>query len=172
MALVFQYGSNCLESQINGADRLRGDAKFVGKAVAEGFQLAFNVWSNNRRCAAADIVPKAASKVWGALYEVPDSLLDRNTAAAIGRKSMDAIEGEGSNYRREEIVVRLDNDQIVTALTYRVRDPKPNLKTGIGYVEYIVKGLRERGVPEKYITEVKGIAGINNPTIAIQAESL
>jgi len=32
MALVFQYGSNCLESQINGKDRLCGDAKFVGTA--------------------------------------------------------------------------------------------------------------------------------------------
>ena len=29
MALVFQYGSNCSESQFNSQDRLCGDAVFV-----------------------------------------------------------------------------------------------------------------------------------------------
>ena len=44
MALVFQYGSNCSESEINGRDRLRGDAKFADIAeTVEDFELAFNV---------------------------------------------------------------------------------------------------------------------------------
>ncbi len=172
MALVFQYGSNCSESQINGKDRLCGDAKFIGTAVAEGFQLAFDVWSAKRQCAAADIVSKPGSKVWGALYEVPDYLIERKTAKETGRKSLDEIEGEGSNYRQEMIAVRRDNDEVVTALTYQVIDPKPDLKTDSEYVGYIVNGLRERGVPEGYITEVKRIAVANYPTIAAQVESL
>lgn len=36
MALLFQYGSNCLDSQINGAERLRGDARFIGIAETGG----------------------------------------------------------------------------------------------------------------------------------------
>ena len=100
MALVFQYGSNCSESQINSSKRLCGDAMFIGKAAVEDFQLAFDVLSEHRRCAAADIVSKPGSKVWGALYTVPDYLIGRETAKAKGRKSMDAIEGEGRNYRR------------------------------------------------------------------------
>jgi hypothetical protein len=52
MALVFQYGSNCSEGQINGKDRLRGDAKFVGIAeTVDDFELAFDVWSKGRGCA-------------------------------------------------------------------------------------------------------------------------
>jgi hypothetical protein len=172
VALVFQYGSNCLESQINSRERLCGDAKFICKAVAEDFELTFDVWSKNRACAAADIVFKRGSKVWGALYEIPDYLIRRNTSKEKGRKSLDAIEGEGINYRQEMIVVRRGSNEVVTALTYRVIDPKPALETGLHYVRHLVDGLRERGVAEEYITEVKRIAAANNPAIALQLESL
>jgi gamma-glutamylcyclotransferase (GGCT)/AIG2-like uncharacterized protein YtfP len=167
VALVFQYGSNCSESQINSNDRLRGDARFIGRAeTVEDFVLAFDVWSTKRDCAAADIVSKPGSKVWGALYEVPDYLIKRNAA----RRSMDAI--EGPRYKRYMIEVRQDNDEVVTALTYRVIAANPALKTSLEYVGHIVNGLRERRVPEAYIAEVKEIAAVNNPTIASQVKSL
>jgi gamma-glutamylcyclotransferase (GGCT)/AIG2-like uncharacterized protein YtfP len=173
MALVFQYGSNCLESQINSKDRLCGDAKFIDIAeTVDGLQLAFDVWSSNRKCAASDIVVSPGSNVWGALYEVPDFLIERKTAAAQNRKSLDEIEGEGTNYRRETIAVRKDGDTIVKALTYRVRNPTPDLKTSLEYVEYIVKGLRERGVCEEYIARVKRLAATNNPAIATKVREL
>ena len=108
MALVFQYGSNCLESQINSKDRLCGDAKFIGIAeTVDDFQLAFDVWSTRRKCAASDIVTSPGNKVWGTLYEVPEFLIERRTAAAQNRKSLDAIEGEGRNYKRETIAARV-----------------------------------------------------------------
>jgi gamma-glutamylcyclotransferase len=173
MTLVFQYGSNCLESQINSKDRLCGDARFIDIAeTVDDFQLAFDVWSTNRQCAASDIVQSPGNKVWGALYEVPDFLTERKTAAAHNRKSLDAIEGEGGNYRRHTIAVRRDNGQIVTALTYRVQNPKPDLKTNLEYVGYIVEGLRERGVRADYIEHVKNIAQTNNPTIAALVQEL
>jgi len=135
MTLVFQYGSNCLESEINGGTRLSGDAKFVGIAETfEDFELAFDVESIGRSCAASDIVRKHGGKVWGALYEIPDYLIDRKTASARGRMSLDAIEGEGKNYKREAIKVRRQNGEIVAALTYTVKDPKTGLKTNIDYV--------------------------------------
>jgi len=94
MALVFQYGSNCSESEINSVNRLRGDARFVDIAeTVEDFEIAFDVRSAGRGCAASDIVRKDGSKVWGVLYEVPDYLIDRETAKARGRKSFDQIEG-------------------------------------------------------------------------------
>ncbi len=34
------------------------------------FQLAFDVWSTGRGCAASDIVPSPGSKVWGVVYDV------------------------------------------------------------------------------------------------------
>ena len=167
MTLVFQYGSNCLDSEINSKKRLRGDAKFVDIAeTVEDFELAFDVQSAERGCAASDIVRKPGGKVWGVLYEVPDYLIARETAKARGRKSFDQIEGEGTNYKRETIKVCRPDGEIVPALTYTVKSPKPGLKTNIDYVRHIVSGLREHGVQDEYIAKVKAIAAANNPDIA------
>jgi len=173
MALVFQYGSNCSEDQMNGDKRLRGDAKFLCIAeTVDDFQLRFNVWSNRRECAAADIVTWPGSKVWGVLYEVPDYLIDRTTAAPYKRKSLDAIEGEGTNYARQPISVKSPEGQVHRAITYCVINPRPGLKTSIEYVRHIIGGLREHEVSEEYLAQVKSIASANNPAIASQIQSL
>ncbi len=171
--LVFQYGSNCLDSEINGEDRLRGDAKFVGIVeTVDEFELAFNVHSKGRGCAASDIVRKPGGKVWGVLYDVPDYLIDRETARAQRRKSFDAIEGESTNYKRETINVRRPSGDVIPALTYTVKDPNPELKTNIEYVRLIVCGLREHKVADEYIAKVKAIASANNPDIASELKAL
>src|SRR6266566_1594659 len=108
MALVFQYGSNCSESQFNSQDRLCGNAKFVTIAeTVDDCQLAFDVWSTGRGCAASDIVASPGNKVWGVVYDVPDFLLARDTAAQRKKKSLDAIEGEGTNYGIEGLFFAL-----------------------------------------------------------------
>jgi Gamma-glutamyl cyclotransferase, AIG2-like len=173
MALVFQYGSNCLDSEINSKNRLCGDAQFVDIAeTVEDFELAFDVQSAGRGCAASDIVRKPGGKVWGVLYEVPDYLIGRKAAKARRRRSFDEIEGEGTNYKRETIRVCRTGGVIVPALTYTVKCPKPGLKTNIDYVGHIVCGLREHRVSDEYIAKVKAIAAANNPDIAAEVEKL
>ena len=164
--LIFQYGSNCSNAQINGADRLCGDAIFVGIARADGFELAFDVWSKNRGCAAADIVRKTGSCVWGVLYEVPDYLVTRDGAKSVGRKSLDQIEGEGKNYQRQDLEVFQGGVTPMQAVTYTVKEPKAGLQTSLTYVQMIVSGLRERGVDGGYIEAVKRIASKNCPEVA------
>lgn len=171
--LVFQYGSNCLDAEINGKDRLRGDARFVSIAeTVEDYELAFDVFSNGRHCAAADIVRKPGGKVWGALYEIPAYLIGRESAKARGRRSLDEIEGQGKNYKHQDIAVRKPDGDVVTALTYTVINPCAALKTSFVYVQYIISGLRERGIPQAYIDKVKAIAAANDPTLAASLERL
>jgi hypothetical protein len=174
--LVFQYGSNCSDREINGNGRLRGDARFIDIAeTVEDFELAFDVWSTRRSCDAADILRRPGNTVWGVLYEVPDFLIGRNTAGARGRKSLDQIEGEGTNYKRQIIDVQTPDGRIISALTYTVLDPKPGLKTNLDYVRHIVSGLREHGVPRiapNYIDKVKRIAAEHNPSIAADIAGL
>jgi hypothetical protein len=173
MALVFQYGSNCSEMEINRRERLRGDAKFADIAeTVEDFELAFDVYSVNRGCAASDITRNPGGKVWGVLYEIPDYLIRRSSAQAHGRKSLDAIEGEGTNYKREMIQVRRPDGQIIEAFTYTVISPNPGLKTSVNYVRLIVHGLREHNISIEYIATVKAIAAANNPDIASEVEKL
>ena len=173
MALVFQYGSNCSEREINSDGRLRGDAQFVGVAeTLEDFELEFDVWSRGRKCAASNIIRKDGGKVWGVLYEIPDYLMARATANAAGRKSFDQIEGEGTNYDRKPISVRRTDGSVVSAITYLVRDPVQGLKTNAEYVGHIARGLRERRINEDYIAKVKAIAVANNPDLAVELQRL
>jgi Gamma-glutamyl cyclotransferase, AIG2-like len=89
----------------------RGDAKFLDIAkTVKDLELAFDVWSKRRKCAAANMVRKEGGSVWGVLYEVPDDLIDREKAKARGPKSLDEIEGEGTNYKREFIDVRCPDE--------------------------------------------------------------
>lgn len=171
--LVFQYGSNCSDAQINSENRLKGDARFLSIAeTIENYEITFDVFSVNRNCAAADIVAKPGAKAWGVLYEIPEYLIGRETAKAHGRKSLDAIEGEGANYERKEINVRMPDGQIVPILTYTVKTPRTGLVTSLDYVRYIIAGLRERSIPTEYIDKVKRIAVANNPGIAAAVERL
>lgn len=173
MALIFQYGSNCSESEINSQERLRGDARLVGIAESvEDYQLTFDVLSRGRGCAAADIVRCAGNKVWGVLYDIPDFLIRRESAKEHGRKSLDAIEGEGKNYKRREIDVKASDGKIHTAITYTVINPQAGLRTSLEYVRHIVQGLRDHKVPDDYISNVKAIASANNPAIAAEVSAL
>lgn len=166
MALVFQYGSNTSSKRLNSSDRLQGDAKPVGIACTkDDFELYFNVWSTRNQCAAADIVPGFGRKIWGVLYEIPDHLIRRDTAG--NRKSLDAIEGEGTNYQRMTISLKYPNDLPVKpdAVTYVVKDRKKGLQTSLLYVRHIIVGLREQKVPEEYIEYVKMRIVMNNPSL-------
>jgi hypothetical protein len=94
--------------------------------------------------------------VWGVVYDVPDFLMGRDTAAQRKRKSLDAI--EGANYARHQITVKSANGELLAATTYRVIHPRAGLRTNVEYVGYIVRGLREHGVAAEYIANVKAIA--------------
>jgi AIG2-like family len=105
------------------------------------------------------------------VYDVPDFLMARDTAAKRKRKSLDAIEGEGTNYARHPITVKSANGELLAA-TYRVIHPRAGLRTNVEYVGYIVRGLREHGIAAEYIAKVKAIAIVNNPTIAAAVNAL
>ena len=175
MVLVFQYGSNCLESEINSSKRLKGKAVFVDIAkTIENYKLDFDVYSKNRGCAAANIVRTCQDKkVWGVLYSIDDNLISRKTAPK-GSKSFDEIEGEGNNYRRHCLPVSCNkNDRIVMALTYVTLKPSKRVKkTSFKYVKLIIKGLREHNVPEEYINEVKEIVSNHSPRLAKRIANL
>ena len=171
MALVFQYGSNTLESEINSVRRLNGRARFISIAeTVENYVLVFDVFSRSadRNCATSNIVPTAErKKVWGVLYEVPDELIRRQSAPQ-GSVSLDAIEGENKNHRRQVIRVRKPNGEEVSALTYVTLRPRKRVqrKTSLKYAQLIIQGLQERRVPQPYIDQVKTIIATHSPRLA------
>ena len=167
MAIVFQYGSNMSTARLNDPGRLAGDAKFIGVArTSAPYNLAFTVWSKGNSCAAADLVPSDVGRaIYGVMYDIPDFLISRDTAKAKSRKSMDQIEGEGGNYERVEIDLITNDSMVVRAITYLVRDRKPNLKTSFAYAQHILNGIREHGMPEEYFSYALDQILTNNPAL-------
>ena len=139
-------------ARLNSNDRLAGDAKPIGVArTAQPYELTFTVWSETNNCAAASINPSAAGRsIYGVLYEIPDVLLARDTAKAKGRKSLDAIEGEGTNYVRKPVEVITTDGVKLTAITYQGKSPRKNVKTSLTYVQHILCGLEENKMPNEY----------------------
>lgn len=152
MALVFQYGSNMSVARLNSVDRLAGDAKPNCVArTARPFDLMFTVWSKSNDCAAADLVPGSTGRsIYGVVYEIHDFLLSRDTAKQRSRKSLDAIEGEGTNYVRDMIDLIKSDGSTIRAFTYFVKDRKTGLKTSFDYVRHILLGLKEHSIPYEY----------------------
>ena len=164
MALVFQYGSNMSISRLNSKERISGDATLICVArTIDPFDLMFTVLSKSNKCAAADLVPSNAGRsIYGVLYEIPDFLLSRDTARQRSRKSLDEIEGEGTNYIRTMIKLFADDGATIHAVTYVVKDRKANLLTSFAYVSHILYGLQERGMPEEYCQYVRSKIIENN----------
>ncbi len=152
MVMVFQYGSNTLTDRINSPDRLGGAARLVGLARARrGFELSFTRESNLNKCGAADLV-NGNRLIYGVLYEIPDYRVHESLRRD-GLKTLDQIE---RGYQSEPIQVELVSDSSpITAITYRVVDRIPNVKTAPHYVKLIVDGLRSHGAPPEYIDYVK-----------------
>jgi len=177
MTLVFQYGSNCLEREINSPDRLDDDAKFFDVAkTLSNYTLKFDVYAKgkNRQCGAADVVKlkkSEKSEVWGVIWNIPDYRVFKNKARLRGVKSLDEIEGEGINYRRRRILVQRPNSEKLMPYTYVVIRPNPQgVETSREYAKLIIDGLREHikdDIPLEYIEKVKQIIKNNNPKIDV-----
>jgi hypothetical protein len=151
-------------ARLNSDDRLAGDATAVCVATTvEPFELVFSVWSKSNNCAAADLLLSNVGRIiYGVLYEIPDFLLSRDTAKEKGRKSLDAIEGEGANYVRTMIDVVKNDGETVRAMTYVVKNRRANLKTSAAYVSHILAGLREHNMPAGYCQYVRSKIIENN----------
>lgn len=165
--LVFQYGSNMSSRRLNSPDRLAGDAKRIGNAkTSDSYRLCFPVWSKTNNCAAASISPDPdGHPIFGVLYEIPSSLVYREEAKAIKRKSLDAIEGEGTNYIQRDIkVIQLDGTAI-SAVTYLAKETGPDLKTSADYASHILTGLEENDMPPAYRAYVASRITQSNPEL-------
>jgi gamma-glutamylcyclotransferase (GGCT)/AIG2-like uncharacterized protein YtfP len=116
----------------------------LGPAELPDHRLAFLRHSIRWGAGAVDLVPAPGRSVWGVLYELP-----------LGLGELDAKEGAGWAYRRREVDVRLD-DSTLTAVAYEVMEKEPAEVPPRGdYVELLVTGGREHGLPEHYLAELE-----------------
>lgn len=163
MALVFQYGSNMSTERLNSVNRLNGFAKF--KAIAytkDKYDLVFDIWSNTNKCAAADIIYGSGRTIWGVIYEIPNELIERDKTNQ--KKTLDGIEGEGSNYEKAQISLFSSDGKAIqeSVITYTGLCRNHDIKTSFDYVINILRGLKEHNMPNDYVEYVKRQINGNN----------
>jgi gamma-glutamylcyclotransferase len=143
LTLYFAYGSNLSSAEMRACCP---GHRFLGPARLDGRRLEFRRRSRRWGGGAADIATAPGEAVWGALYELPDGALD----------ALDAREGAGFAYRRIDVEVDRDGER-VAAVAYEVADKEPaELPPTAAYVEALIGGARERGLPEAYVAALEG----------------
>ena len=125
------------------------DHRFLAPARLDGFHLLFLRRSTRWKAGAADVVEADGAATWGALYEVSAADLD-----ALDAKEF-AAEG---GYRRRTVEVATDDGARHTAVTYEVVSKEPReLAPRLEYVELLVRGARERALPQEWVALLEGL---------------
>jgi gamma-glutamylcyclotransferase (GGCT)/AIG2-like uncharacterized protein YtfP len=141
----FAYGSNM---EPEGLARICPSRHLLGAARLRDHRLAFTRRSRRRHCGVADLVPCEGLTVWGGLYELRSSELDR-----LGQK-----EGEGWAYERASVVVELDDGGRQNAFAHRVmRKEWPEVVPSSTYMEEVLSGARACGLPNHYLAFLQAL---------------
>jgi gamma-glutamylcyclotransferase len=121
--------------------------RFVGPARLDGFRLLFLRRSVRWKAGAADVVEDEGAATWGALYEVSTTDLD-----ALDAKEYAAHGG----YQRRTVEVETQDGDRHKAITYEVMTKEPReLKPKPEYVELLIRGAKERGLPTEWLDVLK-----------------
>jgi gamma-glutamylcyclotransferase (GGCT)/AIG2-like uncharacterized protein YtfP len=104
--------------------------------------------------AAANVQPKQGKTVYGVLYKIEESAF----------RSLDRYEGVPDHYRRIEVGVTPEDGQAVSAQVYIATKVEKGLRPAGHYLQSILEGAGEHGLPVTYIEELKAAAGAAGTT--------
>jgi cation transport regulator ChaC len=117
------------------------------KAQLQGYRVEFNKRGRDGT-GKANIVPDEASTVWGVVYECSPNELEK----------LDRYEGvDSGHYVRKAVVVQLENGEQIDAITYVAgeRFIGDSLRPSPEYLQTILDGAREHGLPDWYIERLQ-----------------
>ena len=77
--------------------------------------------------------------------------------------TLDKIEGLGNGYAEREVVVLSESGAAFEAVTYFATNIDASLKPRDWYVEHVLRGAREHGLPPEYISEIEAIEATPDP---------
>ncbi|XP_014256600.1 gamma-glutamylcyclotransferase-like isoform X2 [Cimex lectularius] len=146
----FAYGSNLSEKRIHINNPT---AKRVSSGMLNDYRLDFNYFSKRWGGNAATIVPEKLSSVWGAIWEI-----DKCNEADLDRQ-----EGVGNNiYRTLQVDVVDSAGKTQNCRTYMLCQLPPNANIAERppskiYLDTIISGAKETGLPEDYIKKLESI---------------
>ncbi len=138
----FAYGSNMSSKRFS--ERVPSSER-RGVAVLHGHALAFHKRSfdGSAKCGVVH-TGDPRDRVYGVVYAFDAHQLPQ----------LDLAEGNGYAYLRKTVVVDLGGKSELSAECYFATDVAPNIVPYSWYLEHLVIGAREAGLPDWYITDV------------------
>ena len=147
----FAYGSNMSLAQMR--ERCP-ESVAIGNGWLADHALVFPRYSTRRRSGAASIAPRPGATVWGVIYATTEADLARLDVFEGFRADRAAAE---NNYNRAMILVaRLKMDPL-TCVTYIARREADHLPPSHDYLQTILTGAIENGLPESYVQALRRV---------------
>jgi gamma-glutamylcyclotransferase (GGCT)/AIG2-like uncharacterized protein YtfP len=152
--LYFAYGSNMNWNQMRSRCPT---VQFAFVARAEGYELAFTRFSQNRKCGVADIVATSGSDVWGVVFDIANDEIGELDKSE-GYRPERARELNAYERSQIEIIRQEDANSPIAVWAYLVVS-KSNLplKPTVEYKALILDGARHWRLPAAYIERLERI---------------
>lgn len=133
----FAYGSNMCWEQMK---KRCPNARFLTKAILNGYKFVYDGYSNYRGGAVANIVEFEGGNVEGGVFEIDDDCI----------KNLDHYEGYPKAYQRKIVKVQGENGQTYDAIVY-LRKPLENGQPTEDYRNTILQGAKDCGLSRDYV---------------------
>jgi hypothetical protein len=145
--LYFAYGSNMSSRRLTARGRAPSATR-VTFGYVPGRRLTFDKLSTRDGSGKCDCeaTGNPRDRVYGVIYRI----------AASERAALDGAEGLHHGYR-EEIVTVIDGDAAHRALAYVATDKRPGLPVFDWYLEHVLRGATENGLPRDYVDSLRQI---------------
>jgi len=126
----------------------------LGVAVLQGHRLVFHKAGRDgsAKCDAAFSLQRT-DMVHGVLYWMDPR----------HKLRLDAAEGLGRGYQQKMIKLQRADGSVSTALTYYATDIDTKLRPYSWYLEHVMHGAHEHGLPEYYTAAIAGVDTVRDP---------
>lgn len=147
----FAYGSNMSLARL----RVRvPSAQRLGMYCLKNHDLAFHKRGKDgsAKCNAY-FTDKEEHYIWGALFDIDVS----------EKSALDIAEGLGDGYNEKLVQVEGSDGNSVEATTYYATNIDSSLKPYSWYLNHVVIGAKEIGVPPDYLQKISFVEAIEDP---------
>lgn len=156
----FAYGSNMSSKRLRARTE---SARPIGVFSLPGFALRFHkVGKDGSGKCDAFHTGDSADRVVGVLYDLDPA----------DEAPLDRVEGLGWGYRKEQVEVEGPRGDIESAFTYCAIRIDRSLRPYSWYLEHVLAGAREAGLPEEYVAGLERYDATPDPCEARERAEL
>lgn len=142
--LCFSYGSNMSSAYVKD---YCPSAEAVMTGTLPNFRIEFRRYSFDLKGGLSSIIPSPGGMVRGVFYRIKRQEIE----------DLDKLEDVPKDiYRRETFQILGEDGNWHAADLYRVANPLGPYRPARQYVEWMLAGAKEHGLPEDYIKQIEG----------------